>query len=338
MYFESAKKLRYAWKAKMMRAQQSNTREVARLLTTAVTLIVVGLVAGFGFWRMFAGKGKVIVAPQVWIDAIAAQETAAKFHATPLRLENTSQLVNLALEALPGQIPTEDPTRSKTPADVRAPLELVVGWLAARSQGDIDAYRTWATSQDLHLTKSLPEATMLSMQDISDMYAMAIGDSMPDNITPRQFFKKLYVRDETISNGALRPDAIVTEAPAIEAMFANVRSFQDIVSITLPSVSALRSDTLGPDFWNGGISMFARRLWQSGNSIQDLARGKRAGAQAVVLRLVVAGASGLRTPMTFVLLYDDIDNRWRLEAIWLNNVGPDPKGKLLAQNPAMYVF
>ena len=306
-------------------------------LVVLLLLLVVGALAGFGVFRYLHRQGTIVTAPIVWEIARQAQKQAAAFKTTPLGdLTQANALTDSLLAALPADIPGDasaDAVAGQS-ANVRQVMALIVDFLRVRSQGDPQAYAQWAQDHGKHLAKSFADVQPPGVK-YPAIYAAIKRVPEPKDISPAKLFDAMFKDNSRGNDGALRPVAVISQSPVVEIGFARVHSFQDIVSLT--AIDQMRPDSLGFDFWVGGVSQFATKLWRHDRTLAQIAQRDRDGALAARVRLAVEGASGLRVPMFFVVVRDDVSQTWRIEDIWINNVGSDPKHKLL-RTPYLYVF
>lgn len=320
-------------------AQLGRLRLHARILL----LVAAPFAAGVALWlgaRTFFRTTTIDVDPEVWSVALTAQERAQRLRAMPLRApEDVLRAVEALLAALPERIPSDAAPEGAPRKTLRRPLTLVLEFLRVRGAGDADAYASWARSQGLSLAASVEAATQLPRSTLARWFFCATGQSLPDDIDPDRFFRLVYAANSAVSDGALRPVAVVTEAPAVEAALSSVSFTDDALYLDAASQYALRDDTLGEMFWSGGSTIMGRRLWRPDRSVEELAAQERSGrAQAALVRLVVEGVSGLRTPMSVALTHDRARDAWRIEALFLHNVGADPERRLMRAEPCLYVF
>lgn len=320
-------------------------------------LAVVGVVAVLAGWaavRLLLHSGVArTTAPVVTAMAEDAHRQAAPLQAMTLastqRQSSTqpkavsrdralrSAVVDALLAALPAELPgSVEADDQEERSLARDALEAVVEFLEARSAGDAAAYERWATQRGLQLTSSLthvfPNVDAKRLLRLLRQTYQSVGMTPPEGeITPRRLFVDMFGRDSEVA--ALKPMAVVVEAPAVELGWLRVRDEQDLD----PLPRMLRSDSLGGEFWYGGVAWSGVRLWSAPGGLQAMVQKDRRGALAALVRLVVVGADGTRTPMQFTVVRDEARNAWQVLRVSLHNVLFTDEGGTV-EDPGMYIF
>ncbi len=328
-----------------------------RKIWTTLVVFVIAVSGGAALVHVWLRSGaRHVTAPIVATMAAEAQRRASTFHTMPIavsepsesgsahsagdeRLESRAAVVQSLLAALPRDVPgleeASDDERRRLAGEA---LDAVLGFLAARSAGDAAVYERWATAHNLALVESFAEVfpnkrEAQVQQGLRELYE-SVGVSPPHGgITPRRLFEDMFRQDSDAAGGAFRPTAVVVDAPAVELGWFRARDEQDLD----PLPRMYREDSLGGDFWYGGIARTGVRVWRPLRRVKTLMRRSAHGVLAAQVRLVVEGASGLRVPMNFTVVRDEEERVWRVVHVSLQNVLFEGQ-EGLGDEPGMYVY
>jgi len=133
--------------------------------------------------------------------------------------------------------------RAEWPDAVRQAFE----YIRLASEGDPEAYREWLKASGRRLYSKPPEHLFYTRKYYRDILTHFAEEGLGTRVDMDDFFDQYYTGFWRLYDGAYRPASLVTDQRSLEVDVQRITHWSETPRYQL------RSDGLGPNFWNGVV-------------------------------------------------------------------------------------
>jgi hypothetical protein len=198
-------------------------------------------------------------------------------------------------------------------AALQSAFETLHEFSAALAEPEPSGYAKWAAGREHTMRSEWPVDGGRDGRVLRGVYEELTGEPAPVDLTPEQFFERLYAM--RTSSSELLPVALLFGDRILEVDFAEFTHHADTFDYLSDEYA---SEGLGMRFWHGGSTAMGVRMWDPPRSLEEIIEDSGA-APAMRVRFILELAGGNFMIFVAEMIFDPALRQWHIHHIWQNN-------------------